>query len=578
MNQKTGKARKTQRRELAKYRQAIPPLGEALVEFESASPAGVNRSSALLAVIAVLVFLAIVRLRIADVPLERDEGEYAYAGQLILEGIPPFELVYNMKLPGIYYAFSVILTIFGQTSWGIHVGLLCVNAATVLILFFLARRLLHDSMAAAVAASAFGVLTLDRWILGVFAHATHFVVLAAIAGLLVLLHGLEKNKKLHYVVAGVLLGTSVLMKQNGIFFLALGIGIALWNGARRAGALRSGMFHAVLLVAGSAIPFVLLLTVFLAQGVFDKFWFWTIQYGTQYISETPVSLAWTLFGSTLADVTQADRAIWILAAVGVAALWAVPWAVETRVLLMGLLAASLMAICPGLYFRQHYFILLLPVVGLFVGVAALSLARLVGYYASSRVARLVSVSVFVASVGIYTYNEWRYLFSMPTNELSRTRYGTNPFVEAPEIARYIQARTAANDRIAVLGSEPEIYFYANRKSSTGYIYTYPLTEQQKYSARMQDEMIDEISSHHPKYLVFVRVVASWLPRSSNERILQWSDRYIKKCYDLVGIADIQRPEPTRFAWDAEAVGYQPRSTETVYTFRSTGDAACVAAP
>ena len=108
-------------------------------------------------------------------PLERDEGEYAYAGQLILEGIPPFELVYNMKLPGIYYAFSVILTIFGQTSWGIHVGLLCVNAATVLILFFLARRLLHDSMAAAVAASAFGVLTLDRWILGVFAHATHFV-------------------------------------------------------------------------------------------------------------------------------------------------------------------------------------------------------------------------------------------------------------------------------------------------------------------------------------------------------------------------------------------------------------------
>ena len=32
MNQKTGKARKTQRRELAKYRQAIPLLGEAPVE------------------------------------------------------------------------------------------------------------------------------------------------------------------------------------------------------------------------------------------------------------------------------------------------------------------------------------------------------------------------------------------------------------------------------------------------------------------------------------------------------------------------------------------------------------------
>ena len=41
-----------------------------------------------LAVLAALVFVAYVRLRVADVPLERDEGEYAYAGQLILQGVP----------------------------------------------------------------------------------------------------------------------------------------------------------------------------------------------------------------------------------------------------------------------------------------------------------------------------------------------------------------------------------------------------------------------------------------------------------------------------------------------------------
>ena len=33
--------------------------------------------------ILVLVFVAYVRLHYADIPLERDEGEYAYAGQLI---------------------------------------------------------------------------------------------------------------------------------------------------------------------------------------------------------------------------------------------------------------------------------------------------------------------------------------------------------------------------------------------------------------------------------------------------------------------------------------------------------------
>jgi hypothetical protein len=30
-----------------------------------------------------------------------------------------------------------------------------------------------------VAAAAFGILALDRWTLGVFAHATHFVLLPA---------------------------------------------------------------------------------------------------------------------------------------------------------------------------------------------------------------------------------------------------------------------------------------------------------------------------------------------------------------------------------------------------------------
>ena len=181
------------------------------------------RHAALLSVMAVVVLLAVIRLRVADVPLERDEGEYAYSGQLILQGIPPYQLAYNMKFPGTYYAYSVILAVFGQTPYGIHAGLLLVNAATVVMLFFLARRLLADSMGAAVSAVAFGVLSVDRWIMGTFAHATHFVVLAAIAGFLVLFCAQDSKKPVVFAAAGALLGLSVLMKQNGIFFLGIGI-------------------------------------------------------------------------------------------------------------------------------------------------------------------------------------------------------------------------------------------------------------------------------------------------------------------------------------------------------------------
>ena len=72
----------------------------------------------------VVIVIALIRLRLADAPIERDEGEYAYAGQLILDGVPPYAVVYNMKFPGTYYAYSLVLALFGQSSWGVHAGLL----------------------------------------------------------------------------------------------------------------------------------------------------------------------------------------------------------------------------------------------------------------------------------------------------------------------------------------------------------------------------------------------------------------------------------------------------------------------
>src|SRR5919198_605237 len=81
-----------------------------------------------LLVVAIVVF---VRLRLLDIPLERDEGEYAYAGQLILQRIPPYQLAYNLKFPGTYAAYALMMSLFGQTIRGIHTGLLVINVLTI---------------------------------------------------------------------------------------------------------------------------------------------------------------------------------------------------------------------------------------------------------------------------------------------------------------------------------------------------------------------------------------------------------------------------------------------------------------
>ncbi len=86
-----------------------------------------------------------VRLRLLSMPLERDEGEYAYMGQLMLQGIPPYQLAFNIKMPGTYAAYAMVMALFGESASGIHLGFLFVNLGTLALLYFLARRWLDEA-------------------------------------------------------------------------------------------------------------------------------------------------------------------------------------------------------------------------------------------------------------------------------------------------------------------------------------------------------------------------------------------------------------------------------------------------
>jgi hypothetical protein len=366
-----------------------------------------------------------------------------------------------------------------------------VNAATTWLLYRLARRLAGER-AALVAAAAFAVLSLDRWIMGVFAHATQFVILPVVAGLLLLERASASRRLGFLVAAGVLLGLAVLMKQHAVAFVAFALAILLWRdleidrtplGAalRRSGAL----------ALGAAAPLAIVCALLVAQGLFGRFWLWTVRYAGAYVSEVPWSGALPALVAGIHSVTIATWALWLVAGIGLAGMWLAPWRRETRVYVLGFLLAAFVTVCPGFYFRAHYFIAMLPAVALLVGVAIVSLERRAAKALGPAAAAAAAVAAFLAAILSYVATEHAYLFTMSPDDVSRERYGRNLFVEAPAIGRFIQARTAAGDQVAVIGSEPEIYFYANRRSATGYVYMYPLMEPQPFAARMQDELIRE---------------------------------------------------------------------------------------
>lgn len=94
-----------------------------------------------------------------------------------------------------------------------------------------------------------------------------------------------------------------------------------------------------------------------------------------------------------------------------------------------------------------------------------------------KIAPLVQIipGFIVAAAIIYpVINLGDFFFKATPAEACRMMYGLNPFPESIKIAEYIKAHTGKDNLIAVIGSEPQIYFYADRKSATGYLYTYGL--------------------------------------------------------------------------------------------------------
>ena len=123
-----------------------------------------------------------VRLRLLGLPLQRDEGEYAYMAQQLLQGILPYTESQSMKFPGIYFVYAGILTFFGENPSAIHLSIIFVNLATAYFIFLLGKSLLNLS-AGIVAAVCFSVLTLSPALQGVSANSEHFVLLPALAGI-----------------------------------------------------------------------------------------------------------------------------------------------------------------------------------------------------------------------------------------------------------------------------------------------------------------------------------------------------------------------------------------------------------
>jgi 4-amino-4-deoxy-L-arabinose transferase-like glycosyltransferase len=508
--------------------------------------------------VAVLVLVAAVRIRLLNSPLERDEGEYAYAGQLMLQGIPPYELAYNMKFPGTYAAYAFIMALFGETPAGIHFGMIIVTTLTALMLFWLGKKIL-DATAGITAATFYAVLAASPSMLGLAGHATQFAAFFATAGLCAMWRARQNSNWRTAAAAGILFGTAILMKQHAAF-------IALWGAitfaatcCRKTEISATKKFRlAMAFSAGIVLPFGLCCLWLWHAGVFGNFWFWTIQYARQYASITasivPLAKLPIVFLYHFTLAISDFSLLWLVPAAGLGIMWFDQRLKSLRLWLLGFFLASTATVFPGFYFRPHYFLLMLPALALLAGCAVSSARQLWRQRAGASKIGDWPVWAYALILAVAILEDPDVWFVLTPLQVESRLYGVRPFSASAAIAGFIEKNSAPGARVAVMGSEPEIYFLSNRRSATGYIYTYALMEPQPFARKMQDDMIREIENASPEFVVFEddRI---WERRpDSDPAIFNWWESY-RTNYTRVGLADMTSPVETQYRWGEGSVQY-----------------------
>jgi 4-amino-4-deoxy-L-arabinose transferase-like glycosyltransferase len=530
--------------------------------------------------VAVLLLVAAVRWQWMAMPFERDEGEYAVMGRLILQGELPYVAAYNMKLPGVYYSYAAIFAVLGETDVDVRFALLLLTTLSACGLAWVGWTWISP-WAGAVTGALFALATMSNGLRGYAANTEHFVVFWTVLALVLGTVAARRTGRsgagiesfLWPLLMGLCLGMAVLMKQHAVVFCAAGLawsttglGLGTEGGQRRNRLVDAGL-AVVGMAVGIALPWLATWGYFVWRGAGEPFWFWTVQYASAYVSETSLSTGFWRLAYTLTEISADLAPMVLLAVFGLVQLFASPGRWLTRFAWLGLAGASCLVTCPGWLFRDHYFLMAVPGVALLAGNGVATLGRLLSGrirpgQADSPTAATLSGSaggptpglltgivavVSCLAAAIPTVPYW----SLGPMELSRVAYGFNPFPESITLAQELRRRTTADEAIAVIGSEPQIYFYSARRAATAYLYTYPLVEKQPFAGRMNQEFIRDLESKQPAYIVLVLSPSSWLGRvGADFSLLKWAAEEMPQRYTLVGATDVPAVGvATEWGWD-----------------------------
>lgn len=511
----------------------------------------------------IAVFLFVLRINLLDLPLERDESAYAYLGQRAAEGLAPYQDFYEMKPPFLFYAYSLLNLIFGYSMEGLRWGALFLSLLMCVGVYLIGRSF-FGAKYALIAALVLALFSASPYTTMVFAESELLVMGLALYGIWFLCRLLSedlstRSKPWLLIGAGVLIGSSVMVKQSGVFFLGFAavVLVLLAEGENLREKFYKLIQNGLWFSIGAITPVLICLAIILGFGVWEDFAFWNLEYPSLYTGDQASSEV-NLFQASFKSITQHQILLWVWAGAGLLALPLKGLGRKMSIALGALALFSFLTITPGQRYYLHYWIQFLPAVALLCAHLFFKLEKL-GKKGSLSFAKVGSfpLAILLLLSGV-ALSSTHWLKSDSAN-LMRTMFSGNPFVEDQLMARIIESQIKPDETVAVLGSEPQIYVYLNRKAPSRHFYPAFLSRNHRFTDQWNAEALDGLNDQKPDYVVLNIVTMSWMLRpDSNQKYYQGSYAWAIENYRPIAWADYLDYFNPTIVSDATASTYKPQ--------------------
>lgn len=517
---------------------------------------------AIAAILALLIFSAL-RVPYLEMPLDRDEGTYLVLGKHVTEGKTPYSDVYEMKPPGLFYSYA-LLTGFGVYSYKTaRLSTLIIYGVIGLLLFLILYRK-GWRWGALTGQLVFYSLSMNPYVHGYALLPEPIMLFFFLLGILCL--GQAKRNVANILLGGFFLGWSFWIKQNMVFpliFIGLWAVFGLWR-RQKISVKQVGWA----LLGFSLGPILTTIWVFLSGGGSDMiYWMWTYpaKVYTQSISVAKGSDFLLNFLRLSGPISILWAALAVAGFIAHFYLKKNVWGRATPILFA---LFSLLAVSPGLRFYGHYWILVLPSIALGVGVLFEFLNEKVKSILSERYSNVFMVTLVFAVFTFHLWNHQNVYLSPKVENWSRRSYGNNPFLEIKDIASKLKTYGDGNEKVVVMGSEPQIYVYLQQTPFTPHTFITFLNKRHPRRGKMRADFTSDVQTEKPAYLIFVNHPYSWsITEGDHQDVYQWALRYAKNQYRPIALYEMDGRPNDRRIWSADPGNVQPTANSYIQVYK-----------